>query len=225
MLRSTHAIRSLITPLILMLILGILVAGAADAPRALAQGAGAQAPFGGVPDPESPEMAPGDEPRTEVICEEEALALAAADYKCMFVPATAFVPTDDDMAYEYSTGCVYRTGGYYYADYSLQLPQGAVITYLRLYFMDNDATQDVSGYLYQCPGTGSCTTHFWADSDGVPGYSSAGVAVDHVVDNSSEALLLRLYYEGDDSSLRICGVRVQYKYDPFSALFLPTVTK
>ena len=52
-------------------------------------------------------------------------------------------------------------------------------------------------------------------SEGAPGWSSAGsgLPISHVVNNKDETLALWLYFgESTDSNLRLCAVRIQYKY-------------
>lgn len=134
-----------------------------------------------------------------------------------FLSANTFVPNEDDMTYaDYGGGCVYRTGGTHHLAYhSLELPQGAEIDNLRLYFYDTDLFYNVLARLYAYDGTGASTLIATAESSGQPGQAWVESGTfSHVVDNETEALSLRLSYTNDGESIIICGVRVQYKYTP-----------
>lgn len=144
------------------------------------------------------------------LLEEETRAPAAVEY--WRAPASAFVQYDDANTWNYfNGGCIHRTGGSDYFDIDLQLPDGATITYLRLYFYDADATYDATAMIWSFDGAGASTMLASVSSAGTPGQSSAGTSVSHVVNNVSEALSVRIDFNGaSTSSLRICGVRIQY---------------
>lgn len=145
-----------------------------------------------------------------------------------FISANTFVPYSDNMTYYYYTsGCMVRTGGGNYTDHTLQLPQGAEIDYLRVYYYDNDPDHNATAYLYAYDGYGNNTFIASATSSGASAvYTSIGSDFfSYTVDNVNEALSLSLYYgNATTSSLRICGVRIRYQYNPY-ATFLPLLTK
>ena len=149
-----------------------------------------------------------------------------ATIRYQFISANTFVPDDDDMTYNYYTGgCMYRTGGGNYTEHTLQLPQGAEIDYLRVYFYDNDSTHDATAYLYAYDGYGGADMIASASSSGANAYySSEGSGYfSHIVNNQGEALSLSLYYgNGTTSDLRICGVRLRYQYT-LSIVDLPLI--
>jgi hypothetical protein len=133
-----------------------------------------------------------------------------------FISANTFVPYDDDMTYVYSSGgCMSRTGGGNYTEHTLQLPEGAEIDYLRVYFWDNDATHNATAYLFAYDGKGHSTSIASVSSSGqAASYRSEGSGYfSHTVDNLNEALSLSLYYGGATTDdLKICGVRIRYQY-------------
>lgn len=142
-----------------------------------------------------------------------------------FISANVFVPYDDDMTYNYGgAGCVYRTGGASFTEHTLQLPEGAEIDYLRVYFYDADATNDALAFLFSFDGAGNFTEIARAESSGTPGQSSSGSGFfSYFVDNTSSALALRLSFEnGSNSNLKICGVRLRYQYN-LSSVSLPVL--
>jgi len=86
-----------------------------------------------------------------------------------FYTANTFVPYDDDMTYDYAGGgCTYRTGGTSFSTHDLQLPQGAEIDYLRIYYYDNDAVSNASAFLYAYDGYGNFTEIASVESSGTP---------------------------------------------------------
>ncbi len=132
-----------------------------------------------------------------------------------FYSANTFVPYDDDMTFVYfGAGCLYRTAGSQFAEINVQLPQGAIVDFLRIYYYDNDAINNASAYLFQFNGLGGFTNLGGASSSGTPGQSfTLSPPINHVVDNATGALAIRLDYGGGtNSNLRICGVRLQYQF-------------
>jgi hypothetical protein len=100
------------------------------------------------------------------------------------------------------------------ANHTLQLPQGAEIDYLRVYFYDNDAAYNAGAYLYAYDGYGTVAEIAHVTSSGTPGRGSAGSDFfSYFVDNQAEALSLTLDYGlGGNSNVQICGVRLRYQY-------------
>lgn len=166
-----------------------------------------------------------------VVEEEELRDSDRADNHYLFVSACTFVPIEEDMDYQYySAGCVYRKGGNSYSNYSIQLPQGAEIDFLRIFFYDDDPNHNAMATLYSFSGDGDHDIIVSASSSGTPGQSSKGsgyIDPKHEVKNNKETLVLRLNYgAATTSDLRICGVRIQYKYSGMlSGTYIPLVTK
>lgn len=128
--------------------------------------------------------------------------------------ADTFTPAFSDMEYRYSTGgCMYRTGGgsFDHTAYTVQLPEGAEITYMRLYFYDNTPDLDAVAQLMAYDGQGSLRLIDLVQSEGTPGWSSvgSGMPFSYFVHNADETLALWLAFgqsTGDD--LRLCAVRI-----------------
>jgi hypothetical protein len=143
----------------------------------------------------------------------------------LFLSANTFVPYEDDMTYQYGgSGCVYRTGGASYSEHSVQLPQGAEITQVRLFFYDNDSVNNAEVQLYSFPGDGTNEKLVDLESVGTPGQVWLDSApFSHIVDNSAEALSVRLDYQSSSNNdVEICGVRIRYQYSP-SITSLPLI--
>lgn len=132
------------------------------------------------------------------------------------VAGSNFVPRDSDMTFTYGgAGCLVRDSGVsdQWFTYDLQLPDGALLDYLRVYYYDNNATYDVYSELWAFDGAGGTNLIAEADSSGTPGYSSTGSGFfEHIVDNGGESLVVVVGLPGGvGSSLRVCGIRVRYQ--------------
>ena len=181
-------------------------------------------------DPDSGRAA-GLPERVTAVEEAELLADTAApnqDYFYKRYSADTFVPGSSAMEYRYETGgCMSRTGGssYDHTAHNVQLPEGAEITFVRLYFYDADPDADAVAQLMAYDGQGHLKLIGLVESEGTPGWSSAGIGMDpsYVVHNTDEALALWLVFGTNTTyDLRLCGVRIQYKY-ALSRTSLPLV--
>lgn len=154
-------------------------------------------------------------------------ALNASD-QFKFISANGFTPYDSTMTYGYAGGgCMYRSGGSGFSEYSLQLPQGAEIDYLRIYYYDNDPVNDAGAFLFAFDGYGNYTELASAISSGASAvHTSAGSGFfSHFVDNTNEAVAIRLTYGGaTTTNLAICGVRIRYQYS-LSSVYLPMIDR
>jgi len=168
--------------------------------------------------------------KTTVVEEVELVAGAAGPNQATFYKrysADTFTPQFSDMEYRYQTGgCVNRAGGGYGTTaHDVQLPEGAEITYLRLYFYDNNPDVNAVAQLMSYDGQGGLTLIDVVQSDGTPGWSSvgSGMPFSYVVHNADEALALWLVFgDSTDATLRLCGVRIQYQYT-LSRTSLPVI--
>lgn len=167
----------------------------------------------------------GNAPEKVTAVEEVELYAGAAapneNYFYKRYSADTFTPAFSDMEYRYSTGgCMYRTGGasYDHTANSVQLPEGAEITYLRLYFYDMNPDLDAVAQLMTYDGQGHLDLLGFAQSSGTLGWSSVGTSIpSYVVHNVDESLALWLNFgNSTGDTLRLCGVRIQYKYTLFS---------
>ena len=215
------SLRSLMIGVMLMAILAQTMTFAASA----------QEPINGEP----PNLAPraageaGSTANSTIVVKDvERLAVSAAGNALWFkfYTANTFVPYDDNMTFTYyGAGCTYRTGGTPFTEHDVQLPQGAVIDYLRIYYYDNDANNNAAAYLFSYDGAGNLTQIASASSTGTPGQSSTGSGFfSYPVDNVNEGLSLRLSYgSATTSNLRICGVRIRYQYTSATTTHLPLI--
>jgi hypothetical protein len=127
-----------------------------------------------------------------------------------------FVPRDSTATFSYSGGgCLQRDSnvGDSWFTYDVQIPDGAVIDFLRVYYYDNNATYDINSELWAFDGAGGTTLIAEADSSGTLGYSSTGSDFfSHTVDTLSESLVVVASIQGGvGDSLEICGIRLRYQ--------------
>ena len=145
-----------------------------------------------------------------------------------FIAGSNFHPREATTTHSYgNAGCLYKTSTSGYLVSDLQLPQGAEIDLVSLYFNDTNANYNAEVWLYAYDGLGGFTEIAHVASIGSPGQNSANSAlISHIVDNSTESLGLVVGTgSANDSSVRICGVRVRYNVDVPSYVMLPAVLK
>ena len=182
--------------------------------------------------PVDPEGQPLDtaQPQLSAIVEEVELTTAesaAADEVILFerIAGMNFHPREATTTHNYAgAGCVNRTSSLGFLVSDLQVPDGAEIDFLRLYFDDTSGDNNAQAWLYAYDGLGNFTQITTVSSSGAPGESSAGSGFfSHIVDNTAEALGLVIGFDNaNDSTVAVCGVRIRYKVT-FSQLTLPLI--
>jgi hypothetical protein len=141
------------------------------------------------------------------------------------IAGISFHPLASGVTYASTPGgCLYQTGsaGDFASD--IQVPDGATIDYLRVYFYDTDGGSDAVAELYAYDGAGNSTLIASAVGSGTPAYGSAvSEPFSHFVDNAAEALAVVLDFQGASTdALRICGIRIRYQ---FFRIHLPLVLR
>lgn len=169
--------------------------------------------------------------QSSVVEEVELTARNSADAAAVIlferIAGANFHPREATTTHQYSgAGCVSRTASSGFLVSDLQLPDGAEIDFLRLYFDDTSDANEAHAWLYAYDGLGGFTQVAAVSSSGAPGHSSAGSGFfSHTVDNTAEALGLVIGFDSaSDSSVAVCGVRVRYSV-PFSQSTLPLIMK
>ena len=146
----------------------------------------------------------------------------------LFIAGSNFAPRSAVTTFSYyGGGCVQRdssTGDSWFTTH-IQLPDGATINGLTVFYLDNNATYDINSELWNFDGAGGTDLLAEADSSGSPGYSSTNSpAFSHLVDNSAGPLSVVASIQGGvGSSLALCGIRIGYDYSPLASNYLPTV--
>lgn len=130
---------------------------------------------------------------------------SANDY--LFVTGSAFTPRTSTQTITYpGAGCISFDG---FVTTDLQLPQGAAIQGVRLYYYDMATPGSVSVYVNSFDGGGNFSSLLSALSTIETGYSSEYFAFGApvIVDNISQSLSL---IASMATGLRFCGMRVFY---------------
>lgn len=134
-----------------------------------------------------------------------------------------------EYVYE-GNGCVFISGssGSMILNTELHIPQGSLIKYIRLYFMDTSASSNVFAYLtrYQ-PGQGFSDLVATSSSTAYAGGWGYVVSpeMNETVDNLSYAYTLIGYPSITGTTEQICGIRVAY-YAPLGPIaYLPAILK
>ncbi|MCA9985205.1 MAG: hypothetical protein KDE59_12950 [Anaerolineales bacterium] len=148
----------------------------------------------------------------------------------LFIAGSNFRPRDSAATFSYTGGgCTQRnsnTGDSWFTT-QIQLPDGATINSMTVYFLDNNVTYDINSELWNFNGAGGTNLLAEADSSGSPGYSSTSApAFSHVVNNSAGPLSVVASIQGGvGSSLALCGLRIGYDYSPLATNYLPAVLR
>jgi len=123
-------------------------------------------------------------------------------------------------------GCVYATSGDAFEVWNtpLTLPDGAQVEWLRMYFYDNDTTNNIRGWFTKYNLYGDVVNEWGVWSTG-SGYSYVDVAISPVetinYNNYSYVLNFRPFVAS--SNLMLCGFRVFYTV--FGNTFMPSILK
>jgi hypothetical protein len=161
------------------------------------------------------EIARGPELVTPTVQEELVTPATEATEALYFMrfAATTFVPYSSSVSWVYSGGgCISHTGtGDHWFDIDVQVPTGAELDYVRVYFNDTDGSNDVSAFLFTYDGAGNYTNLATAQSTGTPGFSDEGSGFfSHIVNTTNESISLRVAVPGTTNE--VCDVRIRYSY-------------
>ena len=147
---------------------------------------------------------------------EEALLHVGTQYR--HVAGSAFVPLYSDSGTTYgSKGCTYMTSAtHLFMNYSLDLPAGSTITYLRLYFNDTAAT-DGTLHLARYDDGASYEYLATVETSGSAGLGSSTVSGLNIqLDYVNYNYVLYWMPGVSGNTMQLCGFRVNY----FKPLFV-----
>lgn len=145
----------------------------------------------------------------------------------LHVAGSAFVPLYGDAGVVYgSRGCTYMTNDTHaFMNYSLDLPNGSIITMIRLYFKD---TADTDGTLHLARYDDGATYDYLATvttsgSSGLGYNTVTGLNIE--LDNVNYNYVMYWIPGVAGSTMQLCGFRVIYERPFLGATFLPAVLK
>lgn len=152
----------------------------------------------------------------------------ALSFSYYHVSGTLFQPRKSASTYDYSSnGCVFQTGG---TDFRFQahllVPEGSIVKYVRIYFLDT-AAQDMTVWLTEYnDGTSNTDVTSVSSSGNAAGARTVlSPLITHTVDLANFAYVLSWGTGVLGSANQICGVRVAYYAPPIFGTFLPIIQK
>jgi hypothetical protein len=143
----------------------------------------------------------------------------AATLSYLHVAGTALRPRDSSTNWFYGgSGCVYVEGALHNLNIDVQIPEGSLVEYLRIYYFDTNAS-DSTAWLTRYfedpldPGTLTFQDIAVVFSDGDSGYGTTvnDPAVAHEVDAYNNRYVLNWRPAVSGSSLQLCGLRIAYR--------------
>lgn len=134
------------------------------------------------------------------------------DFYYTFVAGSALRPRDSSSGWRYpGVGCVYINNGNELMTLDLNIPTGARIDYLRLYYRDTSASNSTA-WITNYDGAGAFTDLTSVSSAGNSGYGTTlSPLVSHVVNNASRSYSLNWQANQTGASMQLCGLRVAYR--------------
>lgn len=145
-----------------------------------------------------------------------------------FILGSHLLGRGSGMQYVYGgNGCMYITnsGGIIRMQFPVSLPDGAIVKSMDITYYDTSASNLTVWLTAYDPGATSLDITE-VSSTGTAGLGSVnGAETTHTINNGTQAYSLNYSWGGvEDSTLQICGIRINY-IDPFHASFLPTILK
>jgi hypothetical protein len=144
----------------------------------------------------------------------------------IFSAGSSLHSADYTMRQDYQPGgCVSAvdTGSQFFT-LNLNLPDGARIDYLRLFYYDADASNSTAN-IRKYNGAGGYTEIATVSSTGSAGFGTTlSTYVGQVVNNSDGGYVLNWLPSIASTSQQLCGLRVAYRL-PAKMMFMPIVTK
>lgn len=135
-----------------------------------------------------------------------------SDFHYAFVAGSALRPRDSSSGWRYEgVGCVYINNGNELMTIGLDVPTGARIDYLRLFYRDTSANNSTA-WITNYDGAGAFTDLTNVASTGNSGYGTTlSPLVSHVVNNASRSYSLNWHANQTGTSMQLCGLRVAYR--------------
>ncbi len=133
-------------------------------------------------------------------------------YGFYYVLGSQLQPRSSATTFAYdSYGCLHLTGG---SDnrlvFPLLLPEGSLIVFVRVYFVDTNAATDLTFWLTTYDAGTASTDLLSLSSTGSTGYGSVLSPAQTITFDSSFNYSLIVAPNVNNSTIQICGVRVAY---------------
>ena len=134
------------------------------------------------------------------------------DFYYKFIAGSALRPRDSSSGWRYdSVGCVYRSSGSELFTQNLDIPDGARIDYLRLFYRDTSAS-NATAWITNYDGAGNFTDLTSVNSAGNSGYGTTlSPLLSHVTNTASRSYVVNWEPAQNGNTMQLCGVRVAYR--------------
>lgn len=135
-----------------------------------------------------------------------------SDFYYKFLAGSALRPRDSSSGWRYEgVGCVYRSNGSELFTINLDIPNGARIDYLRLFYRDTSASNGTA-WITNYDGAGNFTDLTSVSSAGNGGYGTTlSPQLSHVVDTAARSYVVNWEPAQNGNTMQLCGVRVAYR--------------
>ncbi len=152
---------------------------------------------------------------------------ADATFSYYMVSGATMTPRNSTTTISYDLkGCTRVTAGADYLTTELHIPEGSVIKYIRLIYIDNSATGNVTGALTRYnPGTETKDLAIIESSTVFAGGYGFVISdeMTETVNNGNYAYALLGLTTG--TNVQLCGIRVAYYAPPVWASFTPAIMR
>ena len=153
--------------------------------------------------------------------------LAPHSFYYLYVPGSALRPRNsgDPWAASGDGGCIYSTtDGSAVFNVDIQLPEGAAIDYLRIFYNDTSAV-DANAWVTSYDGEGGYDDLLYVPSAGNSGYgTNLSPFTRVIVHNANQALVLNWRPNVAGSTMQLCGLRIAY-HMPDYYIYLPGILR
>jgi hypothetical protein len=143
------------------------------------------------------------------------------------VSGNTFQGKSSTIMYAYDqAGCIHLTSGAAQVNTEMDLPDGSIIKYLRLYYIDTNASGFVTGYISRFDPGVSGLDLVSVSSSGSAGYGTAlSSEITSTVVTSDFAYSFIGWPTNADDTVQLCGMRVAYYAPRIFRIALPLLQK
>lgn len=144
------------------------------------------------------------------------------------ITGSALKPRQNDVSYTINANgsCTYVTSGSTFTTWNVapMLPQGAVVSTMRIYYYDTSASNSLAWFtVYDLYG--NIVQEWSVSTSGNLGNGFNDTSpINHTIDYSLYSYLLNWRPIVTGATMQLCGFRIFYEPPPFGIAFLPAIT-
>ena len=162
---------------------------------------------------------------TPALVRSENSVLAPHSFYYFYVTGATLRPRDSSAGWAYGGGCIYSTtSGNVVFNVDIQLPEGAGIDYLRIFYNDTAAV-DANAWVTSYDGEGGYDDLLYVPSAGNSGFgTNLSPFTRVIVHNANQALVLNWRPNVAGTTMQLCGLRIAY-HMPDYYIYLPGILR